>query len=398
MSARRLFVRMTVAALMASGTWAFGGPHDGPDKPTERHADPVKHGEKPLAGKSVDAHAEQRAGAVTGILISKGEGWIEVKAEGEEAPKNYTVVWIPGATKEGGRPDEKMIKLLQKIATNNLVQLMWRDEEGQRKVVAIREVVPPARTGAMLGVIVGKGDEWIEVKPPKAGYTERYIPRWVGGMPQDGGGFDKDMIRTFGGITVGDKVKLQWMYDERKRVVRIEKFNAPAPEADVGAKEKAPTAEHPAATEKLDKPDKSPKTEKTEKAEPEAKPAAEKKEPGTLPDGAAGFKGYLIGSIVSLDDKGCGLKVEKVVPLAESKAAEPDALAGRQVRLLFITLKNEDGGLAPSKELVGAVTKLTDQTGPVTVKAWIDAGQGLIMDKAWAGVQENPEAADAKGP
>ncbi|MCX7804727.1 MAG: hypothetical protein N3A38_05995, partial [Planctomycetota bacterium] len=64
----------------------------------------------------------------------------------------------------------------------------------------------------------------IEVKPD-SGPPERFIPRWIGGHPSQGGGPDKQMVAVLAKFKVGDRVKVSWIYETRKRVVGIE----PAP-------------------------------------------------------------------------------------------------------------------------------------------------------------------------
>lgn len=48
-----------------------------------------------------------------------------------------------------------------------------------------------------------------------------FTPHWTGGMPKDGGGFDKDMMRTLEGFRPGQKVSIAWTWSERRRIERI---------------------------------------------------------------------------------------------------------------------------------------------------------------------------------
>ena len=50
-----------------------------------------------------------------------------------------------------------------------------------------------------------------------------FIPYWRGGMPKDGGGFDKDMMKTLAQFKVGEKVKITWTMEEHQRIDTIEK-------------------------------------------------------------------------------------------------------------------------------------------------------------------------------
>ena len=83
-------------------------------------------------------------------------------------------------------------------------------------------LLPTAKSGSVIGVVQAREATWIEVKPD-GGAPERYMPRWIGGMPAAGGGLDKEMQAALVDFKTGDRVQLDWTYDERKRVVRISK-------------------------------------------------------------------------------------------------------------------------------------------------------------------------------
>ena len=79
-----------------------------------------------------------------------------------------------------------------------------------------------AKTGSVVGVVAAKGDNWIEVKADGEEKARRYTPNWVGGAPAQGGGLDKNMLKTIKDAPVGARVKLDWKFDERARVVKLE--------------------------------------------------------------------------------------------------------------------------------------------------------------------------------
>jgi hypothetical protein len=80
---------------------------------------------------------------------------------------------------------------------------------------------PPEGTkGEITGEIIKKDGAKITVKNEE---TELVLmPFWRGGMPADGGGFDKDMVKKLDGFKVGDKVKVTWVMEEHYRIVTIE--------------------------------------------------------------------------------------------------------------------------------------------------------------------------------
>jgi hypothetical protein len=55
----------------------------------------------------------------------------------------------------------------------------------------------------------------------EAGQRMRFIAQWVGGMPKDGGGPDKAMVEQIAKLHVGDKVSIDWLFQEHLRVVGI---------------------------------------------------------------------------------------------------------------------------------------------------------------------------------
>lgn len=163
---------------------------------------------------AVAARAEEpRGGAVTGLLVAKGEAWVEVRADGAKEAVRYSPRWL-----EGGL-DPAMVATIKKLVVPNRVKLTWQFEERPRVLTV--EVVKPEKTeGSVSGTVTAKGETWIDIKS-EAGVVERYTPRWIGGNPQDGGGFDRAMLAAIKATAVGAKVKVDWKYDERLRVLAI---------------------------------------------------------------------------------------------------------------------------------------------------------------------------------
>jgi hypothetical protein len=82
------------------------------------------------------------------------------------------------------------------------------------------------RGGTVVGVLAAKGDNYIEVKADGEEKARKYVPYWRGGAPDKGGGLDKEMLKTFKTLKVGSRVRLEWEFDERPRVVRVEMLKA----------------------------------------------------------------------------------------------------------------------------------------------------------------------------
>jgi hypothetical protein len=83
------------------------------------------------------------------------------------------------------------------------------------------------KSGTVVGEITAKGDNYVEVKADGEEKARRYVPHWVGGAPKDGGGPDKEMLKTIKELKVGSRVKLEWEFEERPRVVKVEVLKEP---------------------------------------------------------------------------------------------------------------------------------------------------------------------------
>lgn len=81
--------------------------------------------------------------------------------------------------------------------------------------------------GTVVGVVTAKGDNFIEVKSEGEEKGRRYVPNWVGGAPAQGGGPDKTMLAAIAKTPLGARVKLDWKFEERARVIKIEVLQAP---------------------------------------------------------------------------------------------------------------------------------------------------------------------------
>jgi len=98
---------------------------------------------------------------------------------------------------------------LSVAATAAAMQEPKEPKEGQRK-------------GTVVGVVTAKGENWIEVKADGEEKARRYVPHWRGGAPAQGGGPDKAMVAQIRATPVGSRVRLEWEFEERPRVVKLE--------------------------------------------------------------------------------------------------------------------------------------------------------------------------------
>ncbi len=110
------------------------------------------------------------------------------------------------------------------IATAAALQEPKEPKEGQRK-------------GTVVGVVTAKGENWIEVKADGEEKARRYVPHWRGGAPAQGGGPDKAMVAQIRATPVGSRVRLEWEFEERPRVVKLELLHKPGEQPKDKSKE-----------------------------------------------------------------------------------------------------------------------------------------------------------------
>src|SRR5690606_36051818 len=75
--------------------------------------------------------------------------------------------------------------------------------------------------GTFSGTVIEKGKGWLRIQPAE-GESQRFMARWIGGMPTDGGGLDKSMVKQIDEVPVGAQVRIDWIYEERQRVVELD--------------------------------------------------------------------------------------------------------------------------------------------------------------------------------
>ena len=76
--------------------------------------------------------------------------------------------------------------------------------------------------GSITGELIKKDGGKITVKGAKETLT--LVPYWRGGMPKDGGGFDKEMVAKLKTFEPGDHVKVEWTFQEHHRIDSITKL------------------------------------------------------------------------------------------------------------------------------------------------------------------------------
>lgn len=81
---------------------------------------------------------------------------------------------------------------------------------------------PDKKGGTVTGEVKAKGEAFVEVLADGEDKPRRYVPHWRGGAPAAGGGPDKTMVAKIKELKVGDRIRLEWEFEERARVVKVE--------------------------------------------------------------------------------------------------------------------------------------------------------------------------------
>src|SRR5258707_5212967 len=79
---------------------------------------------------------------------------------------------------------------------------------------------PEKKSGTVVGMLTAKDKNWIEVKADGEEKGRRYVPKWIGGAPVQGGGLEKKMLKTFADLKIGSRIRLECEFEERGRAVQ----------------------------------------------------------------------------------------------------------------------------------------------------------------------------------
>lgn len=83
------------------------------------------------------------------------------------------------------------------------------------------------KKGTLVGLLVNKGENFIEVKGDGEEKARKFVPEWKGGAPAQGGGLDKATLKTFRALKVGSRVEVNWLFEERLRALGVKVLKLP---------------------------------------------------------------------------------------------------------------------------------------------------------------------------
>jgi hypothetical protein len=161
----------------------------------------------------------KKSGVLEGILSAKGEAWIDVREDGGLLDR-YLAPWSGESPARGGGFDLKTLGEFKELIVGNRVYLDWF-WDGHLRVRKVREIKPSQKAGFFTGMLINKGDKWIEVEGTDNPTPWRFYARWVGGLPEEGGRYHSRTLEFFGNFEISNQVRFYWTYDHRPRIERF---------------------------------------------------------------------------------------------------------------------------------------------------------------------------------
>ncbi len=161
----------------------------------------------------------KKSGNLYGILSSKGEAWIEV-IEDDGLVDRYLAPWQGESPSRGGGFHLKTLDKFKDLVVGNRVHLNWF-WDGHLRVYKINQIKPFKKSGVFKGILINKGDKWIDVENEENLTPWRFYARWKGGLPEDGGEYHPKTLEFFDNFEINDPVRFFWSYDYRPRIDRF---------------------------------------------------------------------------------------------------------------------------------------------------------------------------------
>ena len=170
----------------------------------------------------------KKEGVARGILTAKGEAWIDLK-EDNGFQHRYLAPWLGGAPSKGGRFDPEMLDLIASTVVGNRVKVKWK-YDGHLRLLGMAVTVPLEKEGVFVGKLIEIGDHWVDFENPDDRTPWRFYLRWIGGYPENGGGYDGRSREELVAQKEEPLFRFHWSYDVRPRfegLMRLENYREP---------------------------------------------------------------------------------------------------------------------------------------------------------------------------
>ncbi len=188
------------------------------------------------AAEKKPSRASARQGEGTfGIVTAKTDKDITIKAEGENEAKRYLLA------PQDSAPKADLQAALKIVFPTNLVVFQARGDQDP-VLTGIQAIHSKTRAGMVTGTVVAvdADPKWptFDLKPSGKGHTERYVAVWNPATKS----VDQRLVQIIAGLNVGDKLKVAWFYDERKRATQIQVTAKAKPKRAEDKAEAAPSS------------------------------------------------------------------------------------------------------------------------------------------------------------
>ena len=170
----------------------------------------------------------KKEGVAMGILAAKGDAWVDLK-EDDGFQHRYLAPWVGGAPSKGGRFDGEMLDLIANTVVGNRVEVKWKFD-GHLRLLELAVIIPLKKEGVFVGKLIEIGDHWVDFENPEDRIPWRFYLRWIGGYPENGGGYDGKSRQDLLAQIDEPVIRFYWSYDVRPRfekILELESFQEP---------------------------------------------------------------------------------------------------------------------------------------------------------------------------
>jgi len=205
---------------------------------TEDEDEPEPLPPAPVAEKIIRTEKQERIVELGGYCRVTVAPFSVIENKGEGAKQHIALkqggVACEVDSKKGKFTVEHPMGTVHVTGTKFRVTVVRKDEQVRRVTVGVKEgrvvfdapfgemeLTQGQEGGSLLGTVVGRGKETVEIRADGDEKTIKYVPRWVG---EHGGGFDRRMLERLGDLKPGMRVKLAWKFEEHYRVLGFERL------------------------------------------------------------------------------------------------------------------------------------------------------------------------------
>jgi hypothetical protein len=126
--------------------------------------------------------------------------------------------WIGKGPANGGKFKSETIELIDELIVGNRIQIDWL-YDGFLRIIDAKIIKPPHTNGIFVGYIMKMSQRWIDVQNIDERRPWRFYLPWIGGYPEEGGGYDPKILTRFKTHEPTDPIRFSWVYKDRPTIV-----------------------------------------------------------------------------------------------------------------------------------------------------------------------------------